>query len=93
MLTKETVEKVSHLARLALTESEIVAYAQQLSAVLESFEKLSQVGTENVAPLITPSEIALMMREDQVLNEVDSEALLENAQEKSGRLFKVPPVV
>ena len=93
MLTKETVEKVSTLARLKLTEAEIAAFSLQLSAVLENFEKIAQVNTKDVRPLLTPSEITMTLRPDVVEKSVDSEKLLANAPEKSGRLFRVPPVV
>lgn len=93
MLTKETVEKVSKLARLQLTEQEIAALSHQLSAVLENFEKISQVDTTGVRPLVTPTDMSVTLRPDEVERNVDSEAMLDNAPEKSGRLFRVPPVV
>lgn len=92
MLTTETVEKVAHLARLKLTAPEIEAIRTQLSAVLENFEKISQVDTTGVRPLVTPTDMSQTLRPD-VPEQFDSEKLLSNAPEKSGRLFKVPPVV
>jgi len=92
MLTRETVEKVSHLARLKLSEDEMKAFSNQLSAVLENFEQLAKVDTTGVEPLVTPSEISPHLRPD-VADTTDGEKILSNAPEKSGRLFKVPPVV
>lgn len=92
-LTKETVEHVSKLARLKLTEQELADFSQQLSAVLENFEKISQVDTKDVRPLVTPTDMSMALREDEVRARVESDKLLQNAPEKSGRLFKVPPVV
>lgn len=91
-LTKQTVEKVSHLARLKLNEQEIAEAAEQLSAILENFELISQVDTKNVKPLLTPTDMEPAYREDRA-ETFDSEKALANAPEKSGRLFKVPPVV
>lgn len=93
MLTKEAVEKVSHLARLKLTEEELSAFSQQLSAVLDNFEKIAQVDTKGVRPLVTPTDMSMALREDKVNAEANTEKLLQNAPEKSGQLFKVPPVV
>lgn len=93
-LTNETVERVSALARLKLTAPEIESLAETLSAVLENFEQISKVDTSGIAPLITPTDMTMSVREDIVDESIaDSEKLLANAPEKSGRLFKVPPVV
>ncbi|RYZ69903.1 MAG: Asp-tRNA(Asn)/Glu-tRNA(Gln) amidotransferase subunit GatC [Proteobacteria bacterium] len=92
MLTKEDVEKVAVLARLKLSESEIAAIQNQLSAVLENFEQISQVDTKDVRPLVTPTDMSQTLRAD-VAMKFDSEKILESAPEKSGNLFKVPPVV
>jgi aspartyl-tRNA(Asn)/glutamyl-tRNA(Gln) amidotransferase subunit C len=91
-LTLDAVKKVSQLSRLKLNESELVAIQAQLSAVLENFEQISQVNTDGVRPLFTPTEIVQVLRKD-VVQSFDSEKLLKNAPEVSGRLFKVPPVV
>jgi aspartyl-tRNA(Asn)/glutamyl-tRNA(Gln) amidotransferase subunit C len=93
MLTKETVEKVSTLARLKLTEAEIAAFSLQLSAVLENFEQIAQVDTKDIRPLLTPTDMSMTLRPDIAEKVVESEKLLSNAPEKSGRLFRVPPVV
>ena len=93
MLTKETVEKVSKLARLKLSGAEVDAFSQQLSAVLDAFEKIAQVDTDGIRPLVTPTDMSVSLRPDEVHKELDSDDMLTNAPEKTGRLFKVPPVV
>lgn len=92
-LTKETVEQVSKLARLKLSEAETAEFANQLSAVLENFERIANVDTKDVIPLITPTDMSMTLREDIVEEINESDELLRNAPEKTGRLFKVPPVV
>lgn len=93
MITKETVEKVSKLARLQLTPEEHDQYSRVMSAVLENFEQIAKVDTTGVKPLVTPTDMQPNLRTDVVDNAVESEKLLANAPEKSGRLFRVPPVV
>lgn len=92
-LTKDTVQHVAKLARLKLTDDEISAFSNQLSVVLENFEKIAQVDTNGVEPLITPTDMTMILREDVADTNVSSEKFLKNAPEKSGHLFKVPPVV
>ena len=91
-LTLEAVQKVSQLSRLKLSADELSAIQSQLSAVLKNFEEIAKVPTDGVRPLLSASEIVQVLRED-VVEPFDSEKILENAPEKSGRLFKVPPVV
>lgn len=87
------VKKVAHLARLTITENEEKTFQEQLSSILKYFEMLSKVNTQGVESLITPTDMELKLREDQVESWRDAEAALANAPERSGNLFKVPPVV
>jgi aspartyl-tRNA(Asn)/glutamyl-tRNA(Gln) amidotransferase subunit C len=93
MLEKDKIRHVSKLARLTLSETELEEFSEVLSAVLENFQQIEKVETANVKPLVTPTDVAVALRADVVERTVTSESLLENAAEKSGRLFKVPPVV
>lgn len=91
MISKETVEKIADLARLDLSKDEIAGYSNKLSAILKHFDELNQLDTSNVEPLTTPTLIESYMQED-VLKQ-STEDMLSNAPEKSGNLYKVPPVV
>lgn len=93
MLTKETVLRIAKLARLRLSDDEAAVFGLQLSAVLDNFNEISGVDTKNIEPLVTPSEIALHFRADQAEASASTDEILANAPEKSGHLFKVPPVV
>lgn len=93
MITKGTVLKISHLARLQLKENEIEAYTQQLNTTLENFNQIANLDTANIEPLLNPSEITPHLRSDIAARGVGAEKLLGNAPDKSGNLFKVPPVV
>lgn len=88
-----TVRKVAQLSRLELTDSEIKAFAGQLSAVLENFEQLQAVDTKGIEPLVTPTDLSVRLREDEAVKIKDTEPFLANAPARSGNLFKVPPVV
>lgn len=87
------VHKIAQLARLALTEKEEQVFEPQLNAIFKYFEELSTVHTEGVEPLITPSEIEYVLREDSKQVTLTVEEALQNAPERSGNLFRVPPVV
>ncbi len=93
MITKETVFKIAGLARLQLSDDEAIAYTKHLNATLENFDKIAKLDTTNIEPLLTPSEITPHLREDVVVAGPGAEKILTNAPDKSGNLYKVPPVV
>ncbi len=96
-LTRDIVENVSKLARLKLNDSETNEMVDVLSKVLAHFEQISKVDTTDVRPLVTPTDMSMTLREDELdlatSNSASSDQLLENATERSGKLYKVPPVV
>lgn len=87
------VKKVASLARLSLSPEEESKYQSQLADVFKHFEEVSQIDTKGVEPLVTPTQLEEFWREDVVGNTIGTEEALQNAPEKSGHLFKVPPVV
>lgn len=93
MLTKKTVEKVAQLSRLELTDEEMREFEGQFEKILEYFEKISEINTEGVKPLITPTEIEFVLREDKTQQEHSVEDLVNLAPDIQGRLYRVPPVV
>jgi aspartyl-tRNA(Asn)/glutamyl-tRNA(Gln) amidotransferase subunit C len=93
MLNKETVLKVAKLARLNISEQEAGEYQIQLAKVLENFQKLTQVNTDGIEPLVNPSPIDFYMRADEVSQTVTVEEIIKCAPDAKGNLYKVPPVV
>ncbi len=94
MINDDIVRKIAGLSRLTLTDAEVRAYGPQLTLILNAFQKLADVPTEKIEPLVTPTEIQFAPRPDDLLKDViGAEASLANAPERSGNLFKVPPVV
>lgn len=90
---QEVVRKIAKLAHLKLNDEETMELSSQLSKVIAHFDEISSVDTQNVEPLITATEIEIVLREDKVDKEFSSEEMVTNAPEKQGNLFKVPPVV
>lgn len=93
MIDKKTIEHIAKLSRLSVTEAEAQTFSEQLTKALDHFKKISELNTEGVEPLVTPSEIESIWREDVFIKMNTTEELMANAPEKVGNLFKVPPVV
>jgi aspartyl-tRNA(Asn)/glutamyl-tRNA(Gln) amidotransferase subunit C len=92
-LDPKVVKHIAGLARLALNDEQVQDYSEKLSQVLGHFEKMSTIPTDQVEPLLTPTEIETFLRVDEVQQTVSTEDLLSNAPSSQGHLFKVPPVV
>lgn len=92
-ISEDTIRKTADLAHLELTDSEVQLYLKQLSAILDYVSLLQKVKTDNVVPMITATEMPFSFRDDVVKSVPDPDELLKNAPDRSGRLFKVPPVL
>ena len=92
-IDEKTVRKIAQLGRLKLADHEITTYAQQMDSILKIFNRLAEVPTENIEPLVNPVEVQGSLREDVLHEPLGAEELLKNAPDREGRLFKVPPVV
>ena len=51
MISKEQVRHIAKLARLQLQEEEVTQYQQDLSLILDYFDILKEVDTDNVEPM------------------------------------------
>jgi len=92
-LTIAEVEHIAELAKLGLTEEEKRTFQEQLSAILEYFEKLQEVDTSAIPPTATVLPLHNVMREDEVRPSLPPELILANAPEREGDFFKVQAVL
>ena len=63
-ITEETVDHIAHLARLEFKGDAKIAIRQDLSRIIQFMDKLSEIDTENVEPLIFMSDEVNVLRED-----------------------------
>ncbi len=93
-LTNEQIERIAHLARLSLREDEKEKFRDQISSILDYFEKLTEVDTKGVQTISQITGLINVAREDRVVNcdEASRELLLENMPAKNGDLLKVKAV-
>jgi aspartyl-tRNA(Asn)/glutamyl-tRNA(Gln) amidotransferase subunit C len=89
----QMIDKISHLAYLEFGEDEKEKIRQDLEQILTFVEKLRELDTENVEPLVYLSDKTDVLREDRMIPTISCEEALLNAPEISGRFFKVPKVI
>ena len=92
-IDQETVDKIAHLARLELTETEKAETMQDMSRILDFMAKLNEVDTSNVEPLVYMSNAVNVLREDVVKQEITHDEALLNAPEKDADFFHVAKVI
>jgi aspartyl-tRNA synthetase len=92
-ISLQEVKHVARLARLRITDAEAESYQKELNAVLEHFETLQELDTENVEPMSHVLEMKNVWREDRPGKAKKPDSLLENAPVKESDYFKVPKIL
>jgi aspartyl-tRNA(Asn)/glutamyl-tRNA(Gln) amidotransferase subunit C len=87
------VDKLANLARLQFAEEEKELIRQDLQRMIGFVDKLNELNTEGVEPLLHMTEAVNILREDVVEGSVPREVALKNAPETDGVYFKVPKVI
>jgi aspartyl-tRNA(Asn)/glutamyl-tRNA(Gln) amidotransferase subunit C len=89
-----TLDRVAELARLDFTEPAArEAMLKDMQRVFDFVEKLNEVDTKGVEPLIFMTEEEDVLRDDLAVLEVTKQEALRNAPVKDSDYFKVPRVV
>ncbi len=88
-----TVKKVARLARIETNDTEAEAVRVKLENIMKFVEQLSEVNTDNVAPLANVVDIKLRLREDTINDGGQQDKILANAPEAMEGFFVVPKIV
>lgn len=92
-ITDEIIDQIAELAKLKFEGEEKEAIKGDLTNIVSFMDKLSEVDTTGVEPLISMVEEENDMREDVIANEVSKESALKNAPSKNSDYFKIPKVL
>ncbi len=92
-ITKQDVEKVAKLARLAMTQAEKEVFAKQLSQILAHVEKLNEYDTTSVEPTASVTGQVNVFREDVTRPSLPIDQALANAPEREADGFRVPRII
>jgi aspartyl-tRNA(Asn)/glutamyl-tRNA(Gln) amidotransferase subunit C len=92
-LTAEDIESVARLSRLELTEEEKQTLTGHINRLLEHFERLQELDTENVEPTSHVIPVYNVFRKDEPCPSLPVEEVLANGPEVAENCFVVPRVV
>ena len=90
-ITRDEVLHVARLARLELTDDEVERFTEQLSAILEAVDKVSELDLSDVEPTAHPLDLVNVWGEDEPRPSIPVEDALANAPDREAGFFKVPP--
>ena len=92
-ITLEQVRHVALLARLELSPQDEERLRADMDEMLAYVDKLNELDTKDVAPTTQVGEAGTPMRDDEVTNRPDAEAMLANAPSRDRNYFKVPKII
>jgi len=92
LIDQEQVRHIGLLIRMALTDDEVEVFSEQLSSIVEYFDRLTEVDVTDVPPYRQPPMVRAQLREDVVRPSMAREDFLANAPQQLGGYVKVPVV-
>jgi aspartyl-tRNA(Asn)/glutamyl-tRNA(Gln) amidotransferase subunit C len=92
-LDSSEVEKIAHLARLAVAAEDTEALGRELSGILDLVVQMNAIDTSEVAPMAHPLDMTQRLRTDEVTEENRREDFQEIAPLTEAGLYLVPRVI
>ena len=93
ILSEEDVRAIADLARLELSEDDVALYQQQLSAILDYFQKLEELDTSHIDPRSAVLPLTNVMRSDKAGPALLVDEAVANAPDSDGEQFRVRAVL
>ena len=87
------VEKLANLSRLKFDEAAKESIKADLQSMIQFVEKLNELDTTGVPPLLHMSDNVNILREDEIKDSIERNEGLKNAPVQDGVFFKVPKVI
>ena len=92
-ITNKLIQDIAALAKLEFDEQSAKQMKADLEKIIGFVDKLNEIDTDGVEPLIYLSEEVNVLREDEVKAVISQVEALKNAPEKDSDYFKVPTVL
>ncbi len=92
-LDLETVDQIAHLARLEFDDKAKTEILNDMNRMLSFVDKLNELNTDAVEPLIYMTNESNVMRPDVPEISISQKEALKNAPKKDSDYFKAPKVI
>lgn len=92
-IDQQTVYKVADLARIEIAANEVDTLTVEMNKILTFMEKLNELDTTGIKPLVYMNEGANVWREDVAKHEISTADGLKNAARHNESYFFVPKII
>lgn len=93
IIDEKTIHKVADLARIEIKDEEVSALSSEMNKILAFMEKLNELDTTNVKPLVYMNEEVNVWRDDVAKEEISVADGLKNAAVHNENYFFVPKII
>jgi aspartyl-tRNA(Asn)/glutamyl-tRNA(Gln) amidotransferase subunit C len=87
------IDHIARLARLELTNNEKEVFAQQMTNIMEYFDKLNELDTRDVEPTSHVLTMKNIFRDDEHTPSLSREKALHNAPGRIDNFYRVPKII
>ena len=92
-VTNDIIDHIAHLARLEFEGDKKEAIREDLQRIVTFMDKLQEVDTGNVEPLVFMTKEVNNLRDDVSEETVTQEQALKNAPKRDSDYFRIPKVL
>ncbi len=92
-LSRDEVAKLANLARIEMTEAELVELASQFGSILDSVARVQELNLDGVKATSHPQPIENIARPDVVHPSLTPEEALSGAPAQEEQRFRVPQIL
>ena len=92
-IDNDQVRRIGVLSRIELSDQQVQTFARQLGRIVEYFDKLNELDTDNVEPMAHALETHNVLADDVPRESLTPDQALANAPARDGDFFRVPKVL
>jgi aspartyl-tRNA(Asn)/glutamyl-tRNA(Gln) amidotransferase subunit C len=92
-ITRDEVEHLARLSRLALSEAELDHFAGQLDAIVNAVARVQEVAADQIPPTSHALPITNVFRDDVIVPPLGAQAALDQAPASEQGRFRVPRIL
>jgi aspartyl-tRNA(Asn)/glutamyl-tRNA(Gln) amidotransferase subunit C len=92
-LSRDDVAKLAALARIEMSEEELVSLSSQFGVILDAVARVQEVNLDGVIATSHPQPIQNIFREDEVRPSLTPEQALSGAPAQEEKRFRVPQIL
>lgn len=92
-LSRDEVAKLAGLARIEMSEDELVSLSKEFTVILDAVARVQEVAAADVAPTSHPLSLRNVFRPDVVVPSLSPEDALSGAPAQEDQRFRVPQIL